>query len=218
MSSNHLDPRRADSERFAALVAHELKGSLATLAQYAKGLESAVAAGDSERFHHDIDRIQQIARDLAETVDALLLDAKHGASATAHETASLQQATAEAVDLLRESINAVQIKIVVAPDLPTVRGSQILWRQVYRNLIDNAVKACAGVDRPQIEIGCEQRNGEIVCFVRDNGCGADPPRLFDSGSGFGLAFVKRIIEQHGGRVWAEKNVCGLAVLWSGVEK
>lgn len=215
MSTIPSDPRRPDSERFAALVAHELKGSLATLAQYAKGLESAAASGDRDRLHHDIDRIQQIARDLAETVDALLLDAKQGATAT-QETSSLHEAAVQAVDILRESIQAAQIEIVIAPDLPTVRGSQILWRQVYRNLIDNAVKACAGVEQPRIEIGCDQRGSQITCFVRDNGRGlksADRANLFDphyshgssGGSGLGLFLAKRQIERGGGIIWIEEN-------------
>ena len=89
--------------------------------------------------------------------------------------------------------------------------------QVFQNLIENAIKFTGEQESARIRIGAERRQGEIVCYVRDNGIGIDPAhhdKVFgiftqldpgQSGSGIGLALVKRIIEAHGGRVWVESQ-------------
>jgi light-regulated signal transduction histidine kinase (bacteriophytochrome) len=104
--------------------------------------------------------------------------------------------------------------------LPRVMGDFVLLRQVWANLISNAIKYSAKATHPQISIsGCTLR-GEVVYSVRDNGAGFDMAfheRLFEpfqrahharefEGTGIGLATVRRIVERHGGRVWAEGKV------------
>jgi len=89
--------------------------------------------------------------------------------------------------------------------------------EVFQNLLDNAVKFLGDQPSPRIEIGVEEAKGEMLLFVRDNGSGIDPRHqtklfgLFEKlhpgtpGSGIGLALVKRIVEVHGGRIWAESS-------------
>jgi len=105
-------------------------------------------------------------------------------------------------------------------ELPEVRGDPIMLRQVFVNLISNAVKYSRPRQPAKIEIGAKAEPGEIVFFIRDNGVGFDvkyagrlfgvfqrlhPPREFE-GTGIGLANVQRILRRHGGRIWAESEL------------
>ena len=111
--------------------------------------------------------------------------------------------------------------------LPKTRGDLNLLRQVLINLIGNAVKYTAPKDVARIEIGGRAGDSEVFYFVRDNGVGFSMDhanKLFGvfqrlhtnkqfDGTGVGLALVQRIIERHGGRVWAEGRVDEGATFW-----
>jgi len=104
--------------------------------------------------------------------------------------------------------------------LPACTGDLSLLRQVFVNLLSNALKFTRHKPKARIEVGCQERDGEKIYFVRDNGAGFDMryaqklfvvfQRLHDQqefeGTGVGLSIVQRIIERHGGRIWAEAEV------------
>jgi hypothetical protein len=119
-----------------------------------------------------------------------------------------------------EELRAAEPGRAIALDvgqLCPVSGDQALLRQVWMNLLGNAVKFTGPVAGPQIEVRCERISGECRYSVRDNGVGFDPlyaDKLFQpfqrlhpmsefEGTGIGLAIVSRIVQRHGGRVWAE---------------
>jgi signal transduction histidine kinase len=99
--------------------------------------------------------------------------------------------------------------------MPQVYGDPGRLLEVFQNLIDNSTKFMGEQKHPRIEIGAERDNGQVHCFVRDNGLGIAAEyhaRVFDlfdrldtkvDGTGVGLALVKRIVEVHGGRIWIE---------------
>jgi signal transduction histidine kinase len=144
---------------------------------------------------------------------------------------SLKAIVEQVLDELRPALNDRQVKINVS-ELPPVKADPLMLRQVYLNLLSNALKFTRQRQEAAIEVGYLIRapsapdadNGKeikkIVYFVRDNGVGFDAhyaDRLFGvfqrlhpsqqfEGSGIGLSIVQRIVSRHGGRVWAESEV------------
>lgn len=107
--------------------------------------------------------------------------------------------------------------VFTVEQLPLVQGDPAMLRQVWANLIDNALKFTAQTTNPQIRITAKQENGRLLFAVEDNGAGFDQqysdklfkvfqrlhsPKEFE-GSGVGLAIVKQVVERHGGKVWAK---------------
>jgi len=117
---------------------------------------------------------------------------------------------------LREQQPDLRAQIVVH-DMPAARADVTLLRQVYANLIGNAIKFTREKPDPMIEIGCDQSKDQRIYYIRDNGVGFDMTyvdkifgvfqRLHNQseyeGTGVGLATVQRIIHRHGGKIWAE---------------
>jgi len=148
-------------------------------------------------------------------IESLLELARYGKQAHRPEELDLDAMVRNTLDLMRLSIAASGAEISVGP-LPRVHGDATAVGQVFANLIGNSVKYLQAGRPGKIEIGGERESGVVHCWVRDNGAGlpaSAKARLFQvfqrfhpqlaEGEGMGLAIVKRIVERHGGRIWAE---------------
>ena len=112
------------------------------------------------------------------------------------------------------------VQVQVTQDPVWLTGDRVRLVEVFQNLLDNAVKFLCDQPHPRLEIGADVGGDDIVLFVRDNGKGIAPRHqakvfaLFEkldphaSGSGIGLALVRRIIEMHGGKIWVESEGLG----------
>jgi len=130
---------------------------------------------------------------------------------------SLGELVEETIELLKGQFESKSVSVQVAPDLPMVRADRRRLLEVLQNLIENAAKFTGAQAQPKVEVGWRQDGTERVFYVRDNGQGIEPrflERVFGlfekldpggDGTGVGLALVKRIIEAHGGRAWAESE-------------
>ena len=167
-----------------------------------------------------LDYITEAARHMRVLVQDLLLYARVGGEDLTIERIDANKALAVALGNLRNRIEECS-GVVLADDLPVVPASGILLAQVLQNLISNALKYCRPGVAPEVRVSAERCGSEWRFAVRDNGQGIseeDRDRIFGlftrlhdrkvSGTGIGLASVKRIVERHGGRVWVESEPRG----------
>lgn len=203
-------------EAFCRSVSHDLRAPLRHITGYAGYLleEPAVRGSDEARRLAEV--IERSGRKLGLLIDDLLSFSRMGRVELARRRVALRELVDEVVaDLLPE----IEERVVewTIEQLPEVWGDRAMLRQVLANLLGNAVKYTRPREVARITVGSEAIDSEVVLRVRDNGVGFEPAyagRLFHiferlhgeaefEGTGVGLANVKRIVERHGGRVWAE---------------
>jgi light-regulated signal transduction histidine kinase (bacteriophytochrome) len=204
-------------EAFSYSVAHDLRAPLRHVQGYADML--AREAGDqlSENGRRYIETITNASQEMGVMIDDLLAFSRMGRAEMCETSVNLDELVQ---DTLRDLEPATRERNIVwiIPPLPVVQADPAMLKLVLVNLLDNALKFTRTRDPAQIEIGCDDTEGErVVVFVRDNGVGFDPQyahKLFGvfqrlhhtdefEGIGIGLANVRRIITRHGGRTWAE---------------
>ena len=205
-------------ETFSYSVSHDLRAPLRAIDGFSRVLlEDAAPRLDAEGVR-SLNVIRANAKRMGHLIDDLLefsrLSRKELVTAQV-DMAALARAAAD--DLRREpALVAANATIDIGP-LPPARGDAGLLQQVWANLIGNALKYSRTRPEPRIEIAASEQNGDLVYQVRDNGVGFDPAfagKLFGvfqrlhsadefEGTGVGLALVQRILERHGGRIWAD---------------
>ncbi len=212
-----LQGQNAELERFNYTVSHDLKAPLVTIKGFLGLLQKDINAQDTEAIERDAGQIGDAADKMAQLLEELLELSRIGRQMNPPENLDLNQLVQEALARIAMQIENQNVEVRVAPDMPTVYGDPGRLLEVFQNLIDNSIKFMGAQQAPSIEIGAHRENGEVHCFVRDNGIGIASEyqhRVFDlferldtrvGGTGVGLALVKRIVEVHGGRVWIESK-------------
>lgn len=215
VSREDLQQRNEELTRFTYAVSHDLKSPLVTIQTFAGYLDEDIGQGDSESIRKDLDFIRGAAGKMSTLLDELLELSRVGRIKNPDEEFPLQDAVNDAQRLVAGRIAASGVSVGVTDEPIVLRGDRVRIVEVFQNLIDNAVKFMGDQEEPHIEVGFEESNGEIVLLVRDNGIGIDPRHiskifgLFEKldarteGTGMGLALVRRIVEIHRGRIWAE---------------
>jgi chemotaxis family two-component system sensor kinase Cph1 len=218
--AKQLEQKNAELEKFTYTVSHDLKSPLITIKGFLGLVEQDLAKGDAVQLKSDMARIGSAADKMKQLLDDLLQLSRIGRISNPPEEVSLSALAREALDLLAGPIAERGVSVAISPDLPNVLVERPRFLQVLENLIDNAVAFMGDQPEPRIEIGSQRREGELVCFIADNGVGIDPRYhakvfgLFEKldqkskGTGVGLAIVKRIVEIHGGRIWVESEGLG----------
>lgn len=204
-----------EAARFTYAVSHDLKSPLVTIRTFLDFLEQDMASQDAERIAKDMGFMRHAAERMARLLDELLALSRVGRVAQAAEDVAVQDVVEEALGLVAGRMASRRVDVQATCQPLILHGDRPRLVEVFQNLLDNAVKFLGDEPAPRVEIGAEERGGEIVLYVRDNGIGIDPrhkERLFGlfekldpsaDGTGIGLALVKRIVEVHGGHIWVE---------------
>ncbi len=211
-----LTAANRELEAFTYTVSHDLRAPLRHIAGFVELLEASSGPALDNEGRRYIRIVSDAARQMSHLIDDLLTFSRIGRVAVTPVPVSLERLVQESRRELAPESEGRSVEWKIGP-LPHIHGDPLLLRTVMTNLLSNALKYTRRRDPAIIEVGCREEGDEIVCSVRDNGAGfemryADKlfgvfQRLHSSeefeGTGIGLASVRRIIERHGGRVWAE---------------
>ncbi|MDE3117488.1 MAG: PAS domain-containing protein [Nitrospirota bacterium] len=219
--SRQLEAANKELEAFSYSVSHDLRAPLRHIDGFAELLEQQAAPVLDEKGRKYLRAISDSAQRMGRLIDDLLEFSRTGRAELHARVVPLEALVRNVLDDLQPETEGRTIDWTIGP-LPKVQGDPALLRQVWFNLVANAIKYTRPRDRATIEIGRAPSTGdhEVVVFVRDNGVGFDMQyvgKLFGvfqrlhgiddfEGSGIGLANVQRIVARHGGRVWAEGAV------------
>lgn len=215
--TRELKQANQELESFAYSISHDLRAPLRTIDGFGRMLAERYRDAIDDAGRDYLARIRTATARMDGLIDALLKMSRLSRGELRPEPLDLSRMAAEIVAELRESEPAHEVEVSIAPNL-RAHGDAALVRNLLENLIGNAWKFTAGVDPARIEIGADTGvDGDTVFTVRDNGAGFAQEyagKLFRpfqrlhrqeefSGNGIGLASVKRIVDRHGGEVWAE---------------
>jgi len=214
-----LERANAEVEHFAYLIAHDLRAPLRGINGFSHILLEDYADAFDEEGKDYLDRIGTAARHMGRMIDELLDFSRITRMELRREPVDLSALADNVVSELKQSQPGRQVEFIISGDLEA-EGDRRLLKVALANLLENAWKFTSKNPESKIEFGVDATGAEPVYFVRDNGAGFDmayADKLFEAfqrlhsndefeGVGIGLAAVSRIIERHGGRVWAESEM------------
>jgi signal transduction histidine kinase len=216
--TEELELINKELEAFSYSVSHDLRAPLRSIIGYSDALHEDEFECLSDSGKEYLSVVQKNAKKMNVLIDDLLEFAKLARQPLEKQTIDIMALVKEVVDELKKS-TSTHADITVS-DLHSVEADPSLLKQVWINLISNAVKYSSKVEKPVIEIGSFKKDNATVFLIKDNGAGFDmqyADKLFSpfqrlhkssefTGTGVGLALVHRIIARHGGRIWAESAV------------
>ena len=209
----------AELENFAYLIAHDLRAPLRGLDGFSHILLEDHAGGLDEEGRDLLRRVREGALRMGQLIDDLLELSRLARTQIHRQRVDLSALARTIAEDLERDRTGRSVEFVIS-DSPAAEGDARLLEVALRNLLDNARKFTSTELHPRVEFGATEQNGLPVYHVRDNGVGFDPaysdklfgvfqrlhaPEEFE-GTGMGLATVQRVVERHGGRVWAEGSV------------
>jgi PAS domain S-box-containing protein len=214
-----VEAANREMETFSYTVSHDLRAPLRAIDGYARMIMKRKAEAFDAETRRQFQAIRNNAQTMGQLIDDILAFSRLGRQAMALAEIDMDGLFRGGWEELRAAEPGRRMTLKMDP-LPPVRGDAALIRQVIANLLANAVKFTRTRPEALVEVGCQVQERENVYFVRDNGAGFDMQyydrvfnvfqRLHDDtdfeGTGIGLATVQRIVERHGGRVWAEGEV------------
>jgi len=215
--TNELNDKNMELEAFCYSVSHDLRAPLRHIDGYLAMIEEDYADKIDTPGQEIIKRIRNSAEKMRTMIDALLYLSQLSAQTLNISSINLSQLLQDIVSQLDYDNRAVTINI---HETSNINGDIKLLRIALTNLLENALKYTSKSPNPYIEFGSSQEGNRTIFFLRDNGCGFDMQyndKLFVAfqrlhrqeeyeGTGIGLSTVYRVIQRHGGHIWAEAEV------------
>jgi PAS domain S-box-containing protein len=211
-----LETANKELEAFSYSVSHDLRAPLRHISGFSQLLMEEFGSTLDPSAQQYLERIRAGAQKMGVLVDELLNLARVGRHALRLQPTQLNAMVAEVIAILQPDCEGRQVEWMIA-DLPAVACDPVLVKQIFQNLLANALKFTRPRARAVIEVSHKEEDGQPVFMVRDNGVGFNMKyidKLFGvfqrlhraeefEGTGIGLVTVQRIVRKHGGQVWAE---------------
>jgi signal transduction histidine kinase/ABC-type amino acid transport substrate-binding protein len=215
----NLEVLNKELASFAYSISHDFRAPLRALNAFSASLNDNYNDQLDEQGRHYLSRIRNNALYMSDLIDDLLKLSRITRAAVNPQEVDISRLAGERIQLLQETEPERRVEVKIAAEM-SARGDRALLHAALQNLLENAWKFSSQEAQAEIEVGCTTIDGEEVFFVRDNGVGfnmAYADKLFGTfqrlhgvdefpGTGIGLATVQRIINRHGGRIWAESEV------------
>jgi PAS domain S-box-containing protein len=216
MRSAELETSNNELEAFAYSVSHDLRAPLRAIDGFSQLLVKDLGDKVPEKQRHYLQVVRDNAQQMGRLIDDLLRFSRTSRQSLLKQVVPTTDLVRQCLDELASEREGRRVEILVG-ELPDCLGDATLLKQVWLNLLSNALKFTRQRDPAHIEIGSLDREAQTVFFVGDNGVGFDmqyADKLFGvfqrlhrpedyEGTGIGLALVQRIVHRHGGRIWAD---------------
>lgn len=211
-----LEATNRELDAFTRSASHDLRSPLNAVLGFSYLLTKQLGPQISAEQRNWLVQIERSAQRMNRLIDALMRLSHLGRQALSVQAVDVAALVRGVVDDLRQEQPQHDVTLRIG-ELPETLADASLLRQLFVNLLSNAFKFTRKAEQAVIEVGCERQGEERVFVVRDNGSGFDmarADRLFDAfqrfhradefeGSGVGLSIVQRIVQRHGGRIWAQ---------------
>jgi len=211
-----LEAANQELEAFSYSVSHDLRAPLRAISGFTQILVEDYSSYLDEQGRSVTATIQNNTCKMGQLIDDLLAFSRLGRTELSKSYVDLQDLVMECLQELQSSAPVSQI-VTISNRLPQIHVDRAMIKQVLINLLSNAIKFSSQNDSPEVTVSCKMTSGLAVFSVSDNGVGFDmkyKDKLFGvfqrlhsqkefEGTGVGLAIVQRIIDRHGGKVWAE---------------
>ena len=212
--------RTAELEGFSYSVSHDLRAPLRAIDGFSRILLEDYTDKVDAECNRLLNVIRSNTQNMGHLIDDLLVFSRLGRKEMQLTEINLEELAKSVFEELKATTDQREVNLTIKK-LPSITGDRSMIRQVFMNLISNAIKFTGPKQTAKIEIGTKKEDDkEYICHVKDSGVGFDmkySDKLFGvfqrlhttdefEGTGVGLAIVKRIIDRHGGRVWAEGKV------------
>lgn len=208
-----------DLDSFAYSIAHDLRAPLRAIDGFSQIVLDDLGPVVDPETHRHLEIIRSNAQGMQLLIDGLLDLCRLGQKPIEPRELVTAEVVRRAIHDLGMLAKRPDVEITIDP-LPSCTADPTLLRQVFVNLIDNALKFTSTRSDARVHIGSTTTGRNVTYFVKDNGVGFDPrqadkvfgvfrrlQRVEDfEGTGIGLALVQRIVERHGGRVWCEGSI------------
>jgi PAS domain S-box-containing protein len=211
-----LNRSNQELQQFAFVASHDLQEPVRKLLFYSDYLLNHYSGAIDKKGFDYLSSIQAAAQRMRNLIHDLLTFSQINKEEIHFKEVDLNRIAAEAIQDFEMVIEEKKASLHIAP-LPTVWSDERMMRQLFENIISNSLKYCKSSDAPVIDIGFQEKNDFFEIYFRDNGIGFQDqylPQMFTlfqrlhsresfEGTGIGLAICSKIVEMHGGKIWAE---------------